>query len=164
MRLAIPTTLAVLLTMALAAGGVRAQEKAPPPPAPEIPVLKPAGDRGPDGNWPGVKAPEKNDDIPPLTAAGRLAYAVLVSARRFTDDAIYEGGDTPEEVEALRILHREPKARDAFLALCRRGSPAGRLFGLCGLWYWDPAHYKVEAADLLDGWGDFEIRFGVSMP
>lgn len=144
-----------LVVLALVAGAASGQDAAGP--ASDTPVLRPAGDRGPTGDWPGVAAPEANEALPRLSPAGRLAFSVLVGARRFTSDAIYESGQTPEEVEALRILHREPNARQAFTALSRNGTAPGRLFGLCGLWYWDNAVFHRQVAALLRDHGDLEV-------
>lgn len=81
---------------------------------------------------------------PVLSAEGQRAYRCLATARRFTDAAIYEGGDTPKEVIALRILWREPHADVALRALLDEATLPGRLFALCGLYYSDRAAFLRE--------------------
>ncbi len=120
-------------------------------------VLRSVGDRGPSGDWPAVGGSWPDASLPPLSDAGRLAFDVLVNATRFTDAAIGVAGILPHEVAALRILHREPEAGRAFALLCERGTIAGRLFGLCGLWYWDPDRFGQETAALLRDHADTEV-------
>lgn len=78
-----------------------------------------------------------------LTPRGREAYEVLRTTGRFTDDAIYAGGETPEEVHALRLLWSEPQAAAAFAALLEEAGIGGRLYALCGLYYADRAAFDV---------------------
>ena len=82
-----------------------------------------------------------------LSPRGEEAFTRLLGARRFTDDAIYVGGVTPNEVVALRRLGDEPHAAEAFAALEEHATLPGRLFALCGLYYADPARFRerVEA-------------------
>ncbi len=156
MRHALGATL-VLVTAGLLVAAVAAlatAEDAPPPP----PAPKAADDRGPRGDWPPVAARAPMPARPPLTEAGQLAFDVLLQTERFTGESIGADGITPAEVESLRVLHREPQARKAFLTLCQRATPAGRLWGLCGLWYWDKARFHRQVAALLRDHGDTKVR------
>jgi len=94
-------------------------------------------------------APASPGSIPDgLGREAKEAWSVLAATRRFTDDAIYDGGETPKEVLALRILWREPSASAAFRALLERGSTGGRLFALCGLYYADPEAFERGLREL----------------
>ena len=79
---------------------------------------------------------------PELSPRGEAAYAVLLETQRFTDGAIYAGGDTPVEVVALRHLWDEPRAAQAFAALLEEAHLGGQLFALCGLYYSDPSAFE----------------------
>lgn len=83
---------------------------------------------------------------PALSPEGDRALALLLTATRFTDDAVGDGGETPEEVLALRTLWKERDPGPAFAHLVAEASFPGRLFGLCGLWYTDPAGFDRAAA------------------
>jgi hypothetical protein len=83
-----------------------------------------------------------------LTREGERALDLLLGATRFTDDAIGYAGDTPDEVLALRVLWHERDPHAAFAHLARHGTLPGKLFGLCGLWYTDPALFLSAAAPL----------------
>jgi len=89
------------------------------------------------GGWPEIfREREPSQELrAKLTKPGVQAFRRLMVAERFTDDAIYDGGVTPNEVIAMRRLFREPEAREAFEELERRATLPGRLFGLCGLYY-----------------------------
>jgi hypothetical protein len=153
-----PTTVLIALvgTALLAAAAAPAQDAEPG--TKKAPELRPAGDEGPGGKWPGVAGPATRIDRLHLTEAGGLAFGILVEARRFTGTRVGFAGVTPLEVEAFRILHRDPGAREAFLALGTRGTPAGRVWGLCGLWYWDEDQFDRQLASLLRDHGDTEIE------
>lgn len=71
----------------------------------------------------------------------REAYERLARAARFTDAAIYDGGATPNEVVALRILAREADGAALFRALESEATLPGRLFAMCALWELDPANF-----------------------
>lgn len=77
-----------------------------------------------------------------LSESGQKAYQTLLTAERFTDDAIYDGGVTPNEVIALRKLLKDPQAGAALEELERRATMPGRLFALCGLYYVNPSVFR----------------------
>jgi len=79
-----------------------------------------------------------------LSDSGREAFQMLLAAERFTDDAIYAGGVTPNEVIALRKLLKDPNAGAALEELERRETMPGHLFALCGLYYVDPSVFREQ--------------------
>ncbi|MHC4821231.1 MAG: hypothetical protein ACYTDX_05870 [Planctomycetota bacterium] len=151
---------ATVLALALLASAAIAQDPDPDPVPPENrPTwgLRPAPDKGADKNWPAVKQVTAPKDLEALTPAGRLAYTVLVRATRFTDTAVGIAGITPLEVEAMRALHGEKAAGKAFLSLCRNGTTAGKLWGLCGLWYFDNARFHRQKSAVLRDHGKEKV-------
>lgn len=106
------------------------------------------------------ETPKPASERPVLSPEGDRALALLLTATRFTDDAIGDGGETPEEVLALRTLWKERDPGPAFAHLAARASLPGRLFGLCGLWYTDPAGFEAAAAPLRDLETTVPIRMG----
>ena len=96
---------------------------------------------------PTSSTPPASTDRPELSASGEEAYERLLRATRFTDDAIYDGGVTPNEVIAIRRLWREPEAAAAFAALEREATLPGRLYALCGLYYAAPATFRQRVDD-----------------
>lgn len=135
--------------LAAAAAGCRSR---PDPDRAEAPPARARSSRLPPVARPGTEG------LPPLTDAGLLALRVLEQAEFFTGDAVGEGGDVPVECEAMRVLYRERAAAAAFRTLLERGSRAGRVFALCGLWYADPEAYRTEADRLVAEEGDEPVR------
>jgi len=134
------------------------------PPAPPAPPAEPAV--GPAaGNPPAPPPPKENLEpspldrtgLPPLSDAGVLALKVLLRAHRFTSDAVGEGGERPLEVESLRVLLQQREAAAAFRHVIQNGTTAGGLFGLCGLWYADPAGFEKECAAFLEAHGEESV-------
>jgi len=119
------------------------------PPAPSEPIV--------------VLDPSPEDlDLPSLVGlsdAGLLSLKVLAEATHFTGDRVGEGGSAPVQVEAWRILAREPDAAHAFRYLARGcgGSSPGKLFGLCGLWLKDRVAFLDEFAALKEDCGDATV-------
>jgi hypothetical protein len=143
-------------------GGCSQPAVSPPvPPAPPAAPLAPAA-RPAAGNPPAPPAPKENLEpspidrtgLPPLSDAGTLALKVLLRAHRFTSDAVGDGGGCPLEVECLRVLFQQRAAKEAFRHLFENGTTAGRLFGLCGLWYADPAAFEKDCAAFLEEHGE----------
>ncbi len=83
---------------------------------------------------------------PRLSTEGERALDVVLAAERFTDDAIYDDGVTPPEVEAMRVLFGERAAPAAFAHVLANGTLPGKLFALCGIWYTDPGGFERAAA------------------
>ena len=88
------------------------------------------------------------EPAPHLSAVGDEAYAILLEARRFTDSAIYVGGDPPREVIALRLLLREEDGAAALRKLAGEATIGGQLFATCGLYYADPSAFERHVARL----------------
>jgi hypothetical protein len=97
---------------------------------------------------------------PALSPEGERAFDLLLAATRFTDDAVGDGGETPPEVEALRTLWKERDPGAAFAHLAAHASLSGRLFGLCGLWYADPAGFDRAAVPLRELETKIPIQMG----
>ena len=119
------------------------------------PAAEPSTPPGPSG----APVPSSPPPIAPaqLSPQGREAWHLLAGTARFTDAAIYDGGATPKEVLALRILWREPAADTAFDALLEQGTLGARLYALCGLYYTDPQAFARGLASLRGT--DARIRF-----
>lgn len=107
-----------------------------------------------------LAAPEAWPPRGSLAQAAADAYDVLLHARRFTDDAIYDGGATPREVIALRILLGRPNAAAIFNELFERATVGGRLFALCGLYYADPARFQQGVQRLRESSETVEFQTG----
>ncbi len=110
--------------------------------------------------------------MPRLSDGGLLALRVLARTDRFTDLGIGAGLERPVEVDAMRVLFREPEADAAFKFLLGRetrrewrSTREGRMFALCGLWYTDPDAFRGEAERLLEeeGGGGVRTFFGCLM-
>lgn len=92
--------------------------------------------------------PPTPEPAPQLTPIGKEAYAILLGARRFTDDAIYADGGPPREVIALRLLLREVDGAPALRKLADEATIGGQLYATCGLFYSDPAAFERHVARL----------------
>ena len=149
--------LALVLAVA-AVAGCRQDDSPLAPPAAPVAQATPAPAAP---NPPKIPVPVDPDcpALVRLSEAGRLALLVLLRTEQFTSDAVGEGGDVSVEVEALRVLFREEPAAsaDAFRHLSRQGSTAGKLFGLCGLWYADPKGFDEASADLAEEPEDYTV-------
>jgi hypothetical protein len=88
------------------------------------------------------------------------SYRILLSAERFTDDAVGYAGITPLEVRAWRRLDAHPRAPEAFAALADHATLAGRLYAACGLFYCDPDRFQREVAALERNGGSVELMQG----
>lgn len=84
--------------------------------------------------------------MPELSGEGTKAYEVVKKAERFTNAAVGYAGETPGAVRAFRELLAEKNADAAFKALIQEATLPGQLYALCGLWYTDPAAFKVQVA------------------
>ena len=122
----------------------------------------------------GVSEPRPDPDAAPsppvasvdaldLSPIGRESFDRLLAARRFTDDAIYDGGITPNEVRALRYLLREERAAAAFALLERDATLPGRLFALCGLHTTDRARFDARVGHYRDSSETIEFQTGCSL-
>jgi hypothetical protein len=98
-----------------------------------------------------------------LSSEGREAFDLLRKTQRFTDEGIGEDGDTPKEVIAVRILLREPAAKDAFQAVLDSGSIGGQLYAACGLYYTDPPAFERALAKLRNSRARITFQSGCSV-
>lgn len=144
-----------LAAVAFAVLGGCSQTPAPHPPPAESPVA--AAPAPPPSKEDAGPSPIDRTGLPPLSDAGVLALKILLQAPRFTGDAVGEGGERPLEVESLRVLFDEKEAKAAFRHLLDDGTLAGRLFGLCGLWYADPAAFEKACATFLEDHGEENV-------
>lgn len=78
-----------------------------------------------------------------LTPRQREAFVYLRSSTDFEMPYIGIGGSRSRGYLAMRILRRSLAADDAFKELLRSGTPAGQLYGLCGLYHTDPAAFSA---------------------
>ncbi|MFT5292594.1 MAG: hypothetical protein ACI82F_004685 [Planctomycetota bacterium] len=99
---------------------------------------------------------------PSLSPLAAEAFDVLLATERFTDSAIYAGGVTPVEVIALRILLGQPQAPEVLRELAASHSMATKLYGLCGLYYVDPAMFAVHVERLRSSGAVIEFQTGCS--
>lgn len=76
--------------------------------------------------------PSPGKDVGPAEAE-----QVLVATESFNDAAIGYGGVTPPNVYAFRALLRAADGLERFERVLERGSPAGKLYALCGLFFMD---------------------------
>lgn len=96
----------------------------------------------------------------PLTPRQREAYEYLRSSTDVEMPYIGIGGSRSRGYLAMRILRRSVAADDAFKELVRSGTPAGQLYGLCGLCHTDPfifsatlPRYRRSTASVGFFWG-----------
>jgi hypothetical protein len=149
------TTLA--LVVALAAGC------AAPSPAPSEPRARtgpPEATEQPACRATLVRFDPEPEGAAGLTEAGRLALKTLLTTDTFTSDAVGEGGEVPLQAECFRLLFREDAAtaKAAFHHLADHGMAAGKLFGLCGLWFLDPEACAAGCDELAGEGDDFTVR------
>ena len=88
------------------------------------------------------------------TAAG-FSFRTYKAARRLTEASTFVAGD-PD----LRWLMRVPGAEAWASRLAARASPAGRLYGLCGLYVVDSKRYTAALRNLEQEDSAVIIRFG----
>lgn len=120
------------------------------PNAPKVPDIEPSK---------GVGAA----DTPPpleLTAHGRSAFGVISHTQRFTDGAIGDGGETPAEVSALRVLIQDPGAAPALRRIYAEGSTGAKLYALCGMWFVDRSAFTQHVHELAAHTGTVEYQSG----
>jgi hypothetical protein len=76
------------------------------------------------------------------------AERILVTAQSFDDVAVGYAAITPPTVHAYRALLRAPDGPDRFGKVLERGTPAGQLYALCGLFFLDPNAFDRHLARL----------------
>lgn len=93
---------------------------------------------------------ENNFDISMLSENGQTAYQELLEANRFEDAIIGRGGDLSDQARKFNILLGETNADAAFKAILENGTIAGKLYALCGIYFTDHEHFKVEVVKYKD--------------
>lgn len=93
---------------------------------------------------------EHDFDATSLPAELRTAYAKLVDEEFFCGTTVSFTFDWSDQAPHMCLLLDTPGARDVFLALAARGTPAGRLYGLLGLRLTDRVYYEVARQALED--------------
>jgi hypothetical protein len=90
-------------------------------------------------------------DVPEvLDAAARADVELLVSAEVFFPSGHGGWGGVDAGAEALRRLVAGQHTAGVFLDIIERGTPAGQMYGLAGLYFADPAAYEVEVRRLVN--------------
>ena len=97
--------------------------------------------------------------VPVVTTAAE-AIAYLRSAETFDDVRVGYSGSLSEGVAAFRLVLASPGARAAFHELLDHGTPAGRLYGVVGLYFADRAAFGPAVAELAKAGGDVTRRQG----
>lgn len=85
-----------------------------------------------------------------LSKDGEQALQTLLSARTFQDVEIGSRGGISNGVKAFRVLLKDPAGDRAFKELLENGSKPGQLYGLCGVYFTDPASFRAAAERLHD--------------
>jgi hypothetical protein len=147
------------LAVALAAG-CTAPAPSSPPTEPRWRYVEPETPKEPALRATLVHLDPEPEGAEGLSEAGRLALKVLLETETFTSDAVGEGGELPLQAECFRILFREDEAtaRAAFHHLADHGMAAGKLFGLCGLWFLDREACEAACDELAGEGDDFTAR------
>lgn len=88
------------------------------------------------------------------------AYACLARAEEFAGTAVGIAGTEPETVRAFRELASRPQSTVAFLQLVAFGTPAGRVYGLCGLRRSAPPLFRIAVRPFLHSRQEVRTFFG----
>jgi hypothetical protein len=95
-----------------------------------------------------------------LEGAFHDAYVTIKNETTFCSTMVGAGGAVPKVVSAFRTLLWQPQADSAFKSLLVEAKPAGQLYALCGLWFTDPAAFKIAAGKLSKSREEVETLFG----
>jgi len=69
------------------------------------------------------------------------AEHLLLAAMSFDDVAVGYDGHTPAAIYAYRALLRAPDGQDRFARIMEKGTAAGQLYALCGLFFLNPSAF-----------------------
>jgi hypothetical protein len=145
-----------LATLSLACSSSRARAPASPVgPAPTAPIVSTAGAPAP--------APPADVLAPApaaLEPAARAAFVTLRTAATFDDTRIGLGGELSPNVAAFRALLADKAGAAGFRALVAGATPAGRLYGVSGLYFADPDAFDAAVAEVSGAGGDVATRHG----
>lgn len=111
-----------------------------------------------DAPSPKAVAPPPPPPKPP--ASSSEAFEILRTADAFEDTQVGYGGDLSRYVAAFRVVLAEPSARASFHALVDHATPAGRLYGVAGLYFADPPAFDEAVARLAAEGGTVTTRGG----
>ena len=85
---------------------------------------------------------------------------ILRAADAFEDTRVGYGGELSRYVAAFRIVLADPGASAAFHSLVDRATPAGRLYGVAGLYFADPPAFDDALARLAAVGGEVPTQHG----
>lgn len=80
---------------------------------------------------------------PEISKEAAKAYGTVRDSKAFMDTAVGFAGETPEVVEAFRILIKQPNPSQIFKSLIAEASLAGQLYALCGLYHSDYKYFET---------------------
>jgi hypothetical protein len=84
-----------------------------------------------------------------LSPDSRKAFVTLANATALCSERVFSNAHRAGAVVALRALLADPLAAEAFEELARAGTPAGRLYGVIGLYYADRPAFLQAVQPLL---------------
>jgi hypothetical protein len=116
-----------------------------------------AGAQDAAGNPVAQEAPEKQY-ARPLSRSD--AFAILLNSNEFAEECVGYAGSRSLQVEAWQVLLHQPDAAAVFDDLTRRGTPAGQLYGLCGLWLADRSRYAESEKPVLASTASVYVHWG----
>lgn len=91
---------------------------------------------------------------PSSTAAKAMdrtaALSELLGTETFADEFVGYEQVTSRQVEAFRVLLDQPDAAEVFTELLERGSTAGQLYALCGLYLTDREQFEAALPSYLE--------------
>lgn len=73
------------------------------------------------------------------------AYRLLRTTAVFSGAAVGVAATTPDTVQALRLILKDPAAEDIFRQLLAEATPAGQLYALAGLYVINPEFARTAA-------------------
>jgi len=104
---------------------------------------------------PFVATPTPTPTIPPpltptafeveLAPEIQPAYRLLRTTAVFSDAAVGVAGITPDTVQALRLILKDPAAENILKQLLAEATPAGQLYALAGLYVTNPEFARTAA-------------------
>ncbi|MBS2014180.1 MAG: hypothetical protein JST00_14925 [Deltaproteobacteria bacterium] len=99
-------------------------------------------------------------DVPAAPGSTSEALSMLRTANAFEDAHIGYGAQLSRYVAAFRIVLADPGAKEAFHSLVKDATPAGRLYGVSGLYFADPAAFDAALAEVAKLSGRVQTQHG----
>ena len=87
-------------------------------------------------------------------------YGLLLNVDTFFGAHVGFGGITPPAVLAFRVLLDDPRGDYLFKSLVCKATIPGRLYGLAGIYFTDPAAFEREIELYLESCGMVKTMFG----